>query len=277
VLTLRVLTGLVAVPVLLFATLDSGWLFLVVLFATGLLGTGEALWMVRQAGQRPIAVLSLLLSITILADAALAAGRLRALVPGLAAPDRLLAPAVGLAALAALVVLLVRSDHRGSLADWALTLALPLYVAGLLQFFIPLRSRDDAAPLTWPMLVLLTSWSCDIAAYFAGRAFGRRRLSPSISPSKSVEGALAGIAAATIVGGLFSLAVGGGPPRLAGFGLAVGLGSVLGDLAESLLKRQCGVKDSGFLMPGHGGILDRMDALLFSAAFAYVYLQATTT
>lgn len=276
-LILRVLTGLVAVPVLVLMTLDDGWLFMLGLFSTGLLGTGEALWMARQAGQRPMSGLSMLLSIAILADAVLASGRLAVLQPSLTASDRLLGPALGLTALAALVILLPRSDHRGSLVDWALTLALPFYVAGLLQFFVPLRFRADAAaPLTWPALVLLTSWSCDIAAYFAGRAFGRRRLAPSISPAKSVEGAIAGVITATIVGALFFLVNGGSPLRLAGFGLAVGVGSVLGDLAESLLKRQCGVKDSGFLMPGHGGILDRMDALIFSAAFAYVYLQMTT-
>ena len=88
------------------------------------------------------------------------------------------------------------------------------------------------------------------------------------------EGAVAGLALASSVGLLLSMVTGIDPLRMAGFGLTVGLGSVVGDLVESLLKRQFGVKDSGVIMPGHGGLLDRMDALIFSAAAAYFYLQA---
>jgi phosphatidate cytidylyltransferase len=268
-LTLRILTGIVAVPILLVVASDAGLLFQLALFGTGLLGTAEALWMARQAGHRPITPFALLLSFAILGDAALA-------------PGRLLPAGIGLSVLGALGLLLLRAEHRGSLTDWALTLAIPLYVAGLLQFFAPLRYLGEpgllawpmSLPITWPVMVLVTSWSCDMAAYFAGRAFGRLHLAPTVSPAKSVEGAVAGVGAAMMVGVLFSLATSIDPFRMAGFGLAVGLGSVVGDLAESLLKRQCGVKDSGFLMPGHGGILDRMDALIFSAATAYFYLQA---
>jgi phosphatidate cytidylyltransferase len=268
-LTRRILTGIVAVPILIAAASDDGWLFRLGLFGTGLLGTAEALWMARQAGYRPLAPFALLLCIAILGDATVA-------------PGRLLAAGIGITVLGSLGLLLLRADQRHSLIDWALTLALPLYVAGLLQFFAALRYLGEpglltwptSLPITWPVMVLVTSWSCDMAAYFAGRTFGRLRLAPAISPAKSVEGAVAGVGAAMMVGVLLSLATPIDPFRMAGFGLAVGLGSVVGDLAESLLKRQCGVKDSGFVMPGHGGILDRMDALIFSAATAYFYLQA---
>jgi len=267
VLARRFFTGLVAVPILIAAALDDGWLFRGALFATALIGTAETLWMVRQAGHRPLSAFALVLSFAIIYDATIA-------------PGKVLGPAVGLVVLGSLAVLLVRVEHSGSLTDWALTVALPLYAAGLLQFFAPLRGRGDyelfQAPLrlTWPLMVLLISWACDIAAYFAGRAVGKVRLAPRISPAKSVEGAIAGVLAAMMLGVLFSLPTSVDPFRMAGFGLAVGLGSVVGDLVESLIKRQCGVKDSGFIMPGHGGMLDRMDALIFSAACAYFYLQA---
>jgi phosphatidate cytidylyltransferase len=276
VLARRILTGCVAVPVLLLIAWDRGWLFLVGLFLAAVLGTAEALGMARQAGHRPLTPFAFLVALTVLLDASLAAPDGIGQSLGFAWIGRPLSPALGLVVLGSLTALLVRTDPRGSLTDWALTLALPLYVAGLLQFFIPLRERLDAGPyvLTWPALVLLTSWSCDIAAYFAGRAWGRARLAPLISPAKSREGALAGLLAATLAGVLCSQVTGIDVPRMAGFGLSIGLGSVLGDLAESLIKRQCGVKDSGSLMPGHGGILDRMDALIFSAAAAYFYLEA---
>jgi len=117
-------------------------------------------------------------------------------------------------------------------------------------------------------------WVADIAAYFAGRAFGRRKLAPSISPGKSWEGAIAGMLAVAILGMVsaqFALLSGALPAVLLGhFGvpaaalilaLLAGL-SVVGDLFESLLKREAGVKDSGKLLPGHGGALDRIDALI---------------
>ena len=133
----------------------------------------------------------------------------------------------------------------------------------------------------WQLLCLLAiPWIADTGAYFAGRAFGRRRLAPSISPGKTVEGAIGGaIAVALYVALLQGFLIGKGHP-LAGTGgwlLAITLLalSIVGDLYESLAKRQAGVKDSGTLLPGHGGVLDRIDALTSTlpvAALA-VYIQ----
>jgi phosphatidate cytidylyltransferase len=280
VLGRRILTGVIWVPFLALAAWDAGWGFFGVVFFCGLFGTGEALWMARQAGYRPVYALSLLLALAMLIDAAQASGR-APWTPGLfggATVDGTFRLALGIIVLASLAVMLPRTEQHGTLNDWAVTMALPLYTAGLVQFFIPLRfhAQPLAEPLTWPLLVMVASWSCDIAAFFAGRAFGKVRLAPLISPAKSVEGAVAGLVMASLAGLLFSLGTELGPLRMAGFGLTVGLGSVVGDLVESLLKRQFGVKDSGVIMPGHGGLLDRMDALLFSAAAAYFYLQAVT-
>ena len=113
-------------------------------------------------------------------------------------------------------------------------------------------------------------------ADFVGGAIGRIRLAPSISPKKSVEGALAGLVGAALVGPLLGLAVGQPPLLMAGYGLVIALATIAGDLVESLVKRQTGVKDSGVLIPGHGGLLDRMDSLLFCAPIAVLYLHAFT-
>ncbi|MBI4543614.1 MAG: phosphatidate cytidylyltransferase [Gemmatimonadetes bacterium] len=136
--------------------------------------------------------------------------------------------------------------------------------------------RAGTSLVAFPIAV---TWINDSAAYFVGRAWGRRRLIPEVSPGKTVEGALAGMAAAILTGaalGAFLLRDWLGLPldALAGAvgGALIGLAAQLGDLAESLLKREAGVKDSGRVFPGHGGVLDRFDALFFAFPVAYWYL-----
>jgi phosphatidate cytidylyltransferase len=113
----------------------------------------------------------------------------------------------------------------------------------------------------------------DTLAFFAGRAFGRRRLAPALSPGKTVEGALGGLVGG--VAGAFGIRALGlpllPPWHALGLGLLVAAFGIVGDLDESLLKRWAGVKDSGTLFPGHGGMLDRLDALLFGAPVLYYY------
>ncbi|MEG3193140.1 phosphatidate cytidylyltransferase [Lysobacter sp. D1-1-M9] len=117
----------------------------------------------------------------------------------------------------------------------------------------------------WLLAALVVVWAADTGAYFAGRRFGKRKLAPAISPNKTVEGLLGGLAAAVVAGVLLGLVAGAELAQLAAVAvvaLVAGLFSVVGDLLESLLKRHAGVKDSGHLIPGHGGILDRIDGLL---------------
>jgi phosphatidate cytidylyltransferase len=138
------------------------------------------------------------------------------------------------------------------------------YVGGFVYALIPalallwIRERSGIDLLLWAFIV---TWSTDIGAYFAGRRFGRRKLAPAISPGKTVEGLYGGIAAATIFGGAWTLWTGLGLALLA---LAPILASAApgGGLLESGLKRRAGVKDSGTWLPGHGGVLDRLDGLV---------------
>ena len=127
----------------------------------------------------------------------------------------------------------------------------------------------------WIFLTLLVIMGCDSCAYFVGVRFGKRKLYPAVSPNKSIEGGLGGLAgsvlAVLIAAFTFLPAIGVLDGVL--IGLLLGVAGQLGDLFESLLKRSCGVKDSGTLIPGHGGLLDRLDSLLF--AFPLVYYIAS--
>ncbi|HSG91271.1 MAG TPA: phosphatidate cytidylyltransferase [Pseudomonadales bacterium] len=136
-----------------------------------------------------------------------------------------------------------------------------------------LQARDGGAWLVlWTMVLV---WGADIGAYFSGRAFGRRKLAPQVSPGKTLEGLAGGMAAALLLSLAIAAVAGFGLDALAA-GLVVSLlvivASVVGDLMESLVKRVAGVKDSGNLLPGHGGVLDRVDAVLAAAPLAALLL-----
>ncbi|HVU29339.1 MAG TPA: phosphatidate cytidylyltransferase [Sphingomicrobium sp.] len=138
------------------------------------------------------------------------------------------------------------------------------YLGGFIYSLLPalallwIRERAGINLLLW---VFIVTWSTDIGAYFAGRALGRRKLAPTISPGKTIEGLLGGIAAATLLGGAFVLATGLGRWLLL-FAPVLAVAAQAGDLFESAMKRRAGVKDSGAWLPGHGGVLDRLDGLV---------------
>jgi phosphatidate cytidylyltransferase len=271
-LALRVASGVVAIPLLIGTALIGGidpigWIVYcgVILLASGLAAL-ELRSMLRQGGFDPIDIVLIGLTLALPLDVALRGASAGSVVT----PDGMLL--ITLAVLGGLVVLVLRGDADHGMVDWALSVALALYVGGLMQFYLPLRRLPDGG--LWVVSLLVLSWVCDSCAYFVGRAFGRRRLAPRISPSKSVEGAAAGLIGAALVGAIIGLVLDRGVALMAGYGLAIGVATVIGDLAESGLKRQTGVKDSGVLIPGHGGILDRMDSLLFCAPVAYAYVLA---
>jgi phosphatidate cytidylyltransferase len=140
------------------------------------------------------------------------------------------------------------------------------YVGGFVYALLPalallwIRERDEHGLylLIWTFIV---TWSTDIGAYFAGRRFGKRKLAPTISPNKTVEGLFGGIIAAALFGGAWALATRLGVALLA-LAPVLAIAAQAGDLFESGMKRRAGVKDSGTWLPGHGGVLDRLDGLV---------------
>jgi phosphatidate cytidylyltransferase len=138
---------------------------------------------------------------------------------------------------------------------------------GLLFAYIFLVHRLGIVHL---LLVFVISWANDTCAYFIGNNFGKRPFFPAVSPKKTLEGAIGGLAASTIVATLFSSWLGMHALQLAILGFFLGCTNQIGDLTESMLKRYAGVKDSGRLIPGHGGVLDRFDGILFTLPLAYL-------
>lgn len=149
-----------------------------------------------------------------------------------------------------------------------------VYVPVLLAPLALIRQEADGLALIF--LLLAATWLGDTGAYFAGRAFGKTPLFPRVSPKKTWEGVVGGVLLSVV--GACVVKVVGGPdlswPAVILLGALLDVAGVLGDLAESMLKRAFGVKDSGWIMPGHGGILDRIDSLLFSAPILWLALQA---
>jgi phosphatidate cytidylyltransferase len=140
---------------------------------------------------------------------------------------------------------------------------------GALKQLGPLGARHGTADdlPVWLILAVLPTWAADVIAYLAGSALGRRKLAPSVSPGKTWEGTIAGFAASALV--VLAVAATFGLPRVGAAIAAVGIGPVglAGDLLESYVKRRAGVKDSGTIFPGHGGVLDRLDSLVAVATF----------
>jgi len=159
---------------------------------------------------------------------------------------------------------------RYSLLDGAGTLMGTLYV-GLLTYLYLLRSLPDG--WIWLIFMLACTWACDTSAYFVGISFGKRKIAPVLSPKKSLEGAIGGLLGSVLISYLFAYIYPFLPiSKMLLLGLLVGLASEVGDLLESSFKRQAGIKDSSMLIPGHGGILDRIDSSLFTAPLVYYFV-----
>ncbi len=281
----RVITGLWGIP-LLTAIIWFGEPWLTILVAIwGVLAVLEFYKLVTASRVSPLTCFGLIWTLLLIL------GRnsdlLSILKPHL--DPNLLAPLLLTSAvILSLIWLLLRPQREGAFASWAWTIAGMLYVGWLLGYLVALRGLDN------PQTVLLdegrnlvffaffTTFACDTTAFFVGRALGKHPLAPNISPGKTWEGAIAGGFGAIITSLLFTipkLFTVSNPIYLQDFsywqaillGLLVSVFGQLGDLAESLLKRNMRVKESGRLIPGHGGVLDRMDSVVFSIIIVYYY------
>jgi phosphatidate cytidylyltransferase len=276
----RITSAVVAIVLALVAILLGGWYFTIGFGILVYLGQLEYFQLTRAKGIAPAAKTTLVVSQALLVVSHLSPSLADAIFP---------------VAGTFICFYLLFQPKFATIADISASIMGLFYGGYLPSYWVRLRSLgqlevsnlplDGFFPTAWTGLEGLPSgltatllafsciWAADIGAYFIGKSFGRTRLS-DISPKKTVEGAAFGVAASVAVGVLGSGALhwSGWPITGAVLGLLIGVASLLGDLTESMMKRDAGVKDSGQLIPGHGGILDRADSYVFTAPIVYYFV-----
>lgn len=256
-LTLRVATAAALVGLLVGSLYLGGWWFTAFLTIVMLLSLGEFYATVRRVGYAPLAIVGLLGVIA---------------MPVLTHISSIFAMA-GVTVLATVLVVLVYSlvTRRYPLENASITVFGMVWV-GLLTFIVPFGRSEH--PVAYVIMIGLVTAMVDIGSYFVGRGFGSRPLAPTLSPNKTVEGFIGGVIFGVITAAVLSTLP---PYESIGFTGSLILGGIisligpLGDLSESMVKRSLGVKDMGSVLPGHGGMLDRIDSFLFAVPAAYLF------
>ncbi len=268
----RTLTALVLVPLLLVALFIGVAAVAVVLGIAAFLGSLEVYRLLKAAGYPSQSWFGAVLAVAIVLEAALRPGGDKGVL------------LIGVGILLAGIGALGRRDPRDGMVVWFATVFGALYV-GLLSFVLHVAAAAPAVPpgaalaqlgseRGWILLLVLGVWSYDTGAYLVGRSLGRHHFLVHISPAKTVEGVVGGLIATTAVMAIVLAGLGQEALGALALGPLVGLAAQAGDLAESMIKRAAGAKDSGTLMPGHGGILDRTDSFLFAGPAVMLYVVA---
>lgn len=281
----RIISGIIAIIMALSSTLFGGWYFTIAIAIVVFLGQQEYFNLVKSRGIIPSVKTTMLVSQIILIICTL---------------DASLADAIMPVAGTLICFYLLFQPKLATIADISASIMGLFYVGYLPSYWVRLRGIDHTIssnlplggywPTNWPeigqgnftslptgltatILTFFCIWAADIGAYFFGKFFGKTRLS-DISPKKTVEGAVFGITASLSMAIIGSYCLHFPYWLITGIalGLIIGIASLLGDLTESLLKRDAGVKDSGQLIPGHGGILDRTDSYIFTAPLVYYFV-----
>ena len=269
----RALSAAALVPVLLVVLALGGPFLAAAIALVTVLAAREAFALLSSAGHPTLPVLGTVLALTVILDAAF---------PGVLEGSGLLLVAIGIVLVS--VASFSRPDPRDGLATWMATIFGALYVS-LLAFVVRLGHAAPAVPTDaplaglgpergWILLLVLAVWAYDTGAFLVGKRFGRERFLEHISPSKTYAGLVGGVVATTVVVGVVLAGLGHPPAHALILGPLTALAAQAGDLAESMLKRAANAKDSGTLIPGHGGMLDRVDSFLFAAPVVTLYVVA---
>ena len=299
----RVLTAVILIPLVVLALFKAPlWLFAVLVFGVAALATHEYLGIAKASGFRPFWILSYILLIWVFTALSMSAARLQVTALVLLSWLALIVPLV-LFSFALMVAAMARAPLSRALPDAAVSFMLLPYIALPLGLMIVQRNMYGPGGLFLLYLMVMV-WTGDIAAFYVGRGIGMHKLAPRLSPGKTWEGAIASTVGSIVIGlmlfhwavpierGLSQLHLLDAPANvfrdsseqgtvffsfsgptwlIMSFALCVNIAAQLGDLVESAIKRGAGLKDSGSLLPGHGGVLDRIDALLFAVPVGWLF------
>ena len=266
----RIITGIVGIALAAFIIMQGGWLYAVFAILLSFAAWHEYASAFDHLG-KPLARLAGFVAVSLFGTAAWLWG------------------SAWFIAIATFAVLLVFTEavfrHRTFAVDQAcFSIAGIVYVGFCFAHLILLRFMAPDVVLATPVgdmtlgcaflwVMFLGTWSSDTFAYFAGSFFGKHKMCPAVSPKKTVEGFLGGLVGTTAVVAALGCALDFSVPLMALLGVLLALTARVGVLAESILKRYTGVKDAGRLIPGHGGVLDRFDSVMFTAPFVYYFIQ----
>ncbi len=267
----RAISAAVLVPVLLIVIGIGGPVLALAVTLITAIAAVEVFRLLHGGGYAPFLALGTAFAVTIVLDAAF---------PEVLEGSGLLLGAIGIVLVA--VASFIKADPRDGLQSWMATVFGAFYIS-LLSFIIRLGHAGPdipaSAPLNflgaergWILMLLLAVWAFDTGAFLVGRTIGRTKFIAHISPAKTVEGVAGGVVASTVVVGALLWGLGQNPVHALLLGPLVALAAQAGDLAESVIKRAAGAKDSGTLIPGHGGMLDRVDSFIFAAPVMTLYV-----
>ena len=279
----RVSVAAVGIPLALILLYVGGWILTIVISGIALLATRELFSLGKVQGVLPFSGVGMAGSVALV----LVAGATQSF--SAAAPWQM-GIVLGIFLLSSAMAVTLRWPHGRPLAAISLTVVGVVMGGGCFSFAVFLWHLPAMAPWVGsglPFLGLLmvafplaVTWVGDTLAYFMGKGFGRRKLMPPVSPAKTVVGGVAGLIGSVGVGALVGWVLIDLHPETAlsvvlgaAMGLVLGVGAQVGDLAESVTKREAGVKDSGTLLPGHGGVLDRFDGVIFNLPLAYLLIH----
>lgn len=267
----RILSAAVLVPVLLLAIWFGPPWFSIVVAVAALLGVIEFYTIVFKTTSRPLVIFGMLWTLFFIFNADYSQ-QYGSDTVRIAATLALVATAIILSLLCSI---LLRASREKVLASWMWSLLGVLYIGWLLSYWILIMNSEEWVGRDWVLLGLFSTFAVDTTAYFVGSRWGRHKLAPTISPAKTWEGAIGGLVGAIAAGVLLALILDMDVSyvKIIVLGSLIGVFAQLGDLAESKIKRVATVKEAGSLIPGHGGILDRLDSIVFTGVLVYYCLK----
>lgn len=254
----RVISGIIAIPLLLFFTISGGLIFKGGIIFITAVALHEYISAYKNTNNK--AIISALILGFILYYSFIMTNQYKYILPVI------------------FLILIISMatpifNNKYSVISSTVTITGFIYIVGFFGFLVLIRDYNHGNMLIW--LVFIISWCCDTTAYYIGRRFGKNKLCPRVSPKKTIEGSIGGIIGSVIgilIWGYFNQNINYIWYQLILLGVIGSVVSQIGDLSASLIKRHIGIKDYGNVMPGHGGILDRFDSILFTAPVVYYYI-----